>query len=574
MRPAPERDSAADAGARRVVRATRRSPELWLLVGAYALLIARVYLSTLARGLWEDGYFAKRFAYNFWHHGSFSWNPADGPSYGMTSQVLELSAALLYRLAPEHFVLTLKAALFAALPLTLGVLLHLTRPRDGAARARGIAGFPGALVCLAGLAEPLLPEIATSGLETPLALLGVALTLVLFRRFTGGHGGRALGIACLGLYLTRPDAILIPLVLLSGHALLSTLRPAPRVQPGFREALWVLAGVGLGLGVLLAGLRAYYGSALPLPFYVKVRGLSVQDADHLAIFAPEKLENLSRFAFCAAPLVFIALHARSREVGLWLSAAAVFTAYHALFTIETMGQLSRFYLPALVPLVAAAAQAYPAYLQRRRLPASALFAVACLVVFFGVLGRRGLELGLPREAYAPALVVLALLLVVPPRAVRAAFWPALLVLVAGAFRVYPVETLDFADDERILLDQIRRRMAFREIERVRERLHPRVLFHTDMGAPGVLFPEARVVDIDGLLNPAIALRHMSVEELCRRERPDVFYVPNAAYPSLRAAILGGRCIQDYRRVVPLDRFTTLHVRSDLLPLYGALDPEL
>jgi len=115
-------------------------------------------------------------------------------------------------------------------------------------------------------------------------------------------------------------------------------------------------------------------------------------------------------------------------------------------------------------------------------------------------------------------------------------------------------------------------MAFRELERVRSTLNPRVLFHTDMGAPGVLFPDARVVDIDGLLNPDILLRHTSVEQLCRREHPDVFYVPNHTYPALRAELLGGECIKAYTRVVPDDGYTALHVRTDELPRYLAAGP--
>jgi hypothetical protein len=536
-----------------------------VLLGAYSLVLAQVFLATLGRGLWEDGYFAQRYAYNFWHHGSFSWNPADGPSYGMTSQTLELVAAVLYRLAPHHLVLTLKAALFTALVATLFVLLRLTAPARPGSRPSARA-----LVCFAGLACPLLPEIATSGLETPLALLAVALALAAFRRFTAGRGASALIVACLGLYVTRPDALVIPVVQLGGHALLE-FRRGTETKSGWRASLRALLGLGLGLGLLLATFRAYYGSALPLPFYVKVRGLSVQTADHLAIFAHEKVENLSQFAFCAAPFAFIALYFPSREVVLWLAAAAAFVGYHACFTIETMGQLSRFYLPALVPLVAAAARAYPEYLRRRNGQLSALFALLGAFVFVRVLGRHGLELGLPHASFWPALALLALLLFVPRRATGIVFVLGPLALLLGELAVYPVTTLRFADDESILLDQIRKRMAFRELERVRDTLHPRVLFHTDMGAPGVLFPEARVVDVDGLLNPEITLHGASVEALCRRERPDVFYVPNATYPALRAEVLRGECIKGYQRVVPLDRFTTLHVRRDLLPRYGALD---
>ena len=61
-----------------------------LLGATFAGLLLWVYIAKLPAGLWEDGYFVKRFAYNFWHHGSFSWNVSDGPLYGMTSQTLQM----------------------------------------------------------------------------------------------------------------------------------------------------------------------------------------------------------------------------------------------------------------------------------------------------------------------------------------------------------------------------------------------------------------------------------------------------------------------------------------------------
>jgi hypothetical protein len=50
----------------------------------------------------------------------------------------------------------------------------------------------------------------------------------------------------------------------------------------------------------------------------------------------------------------------------------------------------------------------------------------------------------------------------------------------------------------------------------------RALFHTDMGAPGMLFTDARVGDLDGLLNEAITLRGARFEDLCAH----VVWAPN------------------------------------------------
>src|SRR5688572_342289 len=111
---------------RRVSGAPLGAPFVVFLLLAFAAVLAIVYLSKLSQGLWEDGYFVIRFARNFWRHGAFSWNVADGPVYGMTSQTLQVLGAALHAVTPKHLVLGLKAAccaaLFAALPVSFGAV--------------------------------------------------------------------------------------------------------------------------------------------------------------------------------------------------------------------------------------------------------------------------------------------------------------------------------------------------------------------------------------------------------------------------------------------------------------------
>src|SRR5687767_693584 len=79
-----ENDSAAKRGYWRLSGASLGAPFVIFLLVSFATLLSIVFLSTLSRGLWEDGYFLIRFARNFWRHGTLSWNVADGPVYGMT----------------------------------------------------------------------------------------------------------------------------------------------------------------------------------------------------------------------------------------------------------------------------------------------------------------------------------------------------------------------------------------------------------------------------------------------------------------------------------------------------------
>src|SRR5688500_2966656 len=107
------------------------------LLAGYGAMLVLVFLGTTQQGLWEDGYFVKRFAHNFWRHGSFSWNPSDGPIYGMTSQLLQLLGTFVYAIAPLHNVLLLKACLYGA---AMATLLTIRR----ALRTQGLA--QGAIV--------------------------------------------------------------------------------------------------------------------------------------------------------------------------------------------------------------------------------------------------------------------------------------------------------------------------------------------------------------------------------------------------------------------------------------------
>lgn len=527
------------------------------LAAAYAASLTIVFLGTTEVGLWEDGYFVKRFAYNLWQHGSFAWNPADGPIYGMTSQLLQLLGTALYALAPQHMVLGLKASLYMA---ALGCLLVLTR----IARRQGRDEL-AILPAVVALSSPLLLEVAQSGLETTLAAALVAGSAGCVLGFARAERSPSAMAAWLWLvYLARPDAVLIPGVLLlalSGH------------QP--RRLLRAALPSALGFGLLWLAFRAYYGTALPLPFYLKTQALAGSARLDPALFAAEKVKNASQFAFFALPLLYIALHERSREVIGLLASGLALVAYHAFATVETMGHHSRFYLPALVPIALAASLVYPRFLQRRSWPL-ALCGCALYLAAFVSLERldqaHQVAIMLDGWRYYPYLGCCALLLLTPValRSLSAAAVVAALLL--GAFVSYPVHNLRFEDDETILLRQIAPRRVFRGLAKLRERLPVHALFHTDMGAPGMLFPEARVIDLDGLLNEDVTLRHRSFEALCNAERPEAIFVPKPAYVRLRREVLESQCLHAYSSVERVAHAPHLMLRNDLLARYRKRSP--
>jgi hypothetical protein len=550
-----------------------------LLVVCLGATLAWVYLARIGQGLWEDGYFVKRFAYNYWHHGTFSWNVTDGPVYGMTSQTLQALGTLLYAVAPEHVVLSLKAACCASLFATLPVLAsvsarEVTRAGSGPAPLDTSESAVGLLPCLVGLSSAVLVESALTGLETPLGLLAVALSmLVLFRPVLSAR--HVLGVtACVWVvYLTRPDAILIPGLLLAARwALAAQARfgrkwrdEAAELVPLTVSGVLIVVSVGLSLLVF----QRYYGTALPLPFYVKTLGLNAQDPSYVAYFAIEKAKNVVQIAFVAMPLMYVAVHDRCRVVVILLGAGLMFGMYHYFATIETMGYYSRFYLPGFIAVIAAAAVAYRRYQQRRRLWLTALL-YACYVGAFiwlkHVDNTHPISNKLLAAMYVPSLVATGVLLLAPARWVAASAVAIGCCLCIGTAINFPIDSPRLETDEAILLHQIRPRTVFRGIEQLRERLHPTVVYHTDMGAPGILFPEAKVVDLDGLLNEDVTLRGARFEALCEADQPEAIYFPKGGYVQLRAEMLASRCFQNYSPVTPADG-ARLHIRKDLLGRY-------
>jgi hypothetical protein len=175
---------------------------------------------------------------------------------------------------------------------------------------------------------------------------------------------------------------------------------------------------------------------------------------------------------------------------------------------------------------------------------------------------------LERSLDVPVLVATGVLLLAPRRWLAPSAALVGLCLLVGNALVYPLPRLALLDDETILLDQIRPRLVFRGLEQLRRTLQPKAVFHTDIGAPGVLLPEARVVDLDGLLNEDITLRGASFDALCEADSPDAIFVPNDTYPELREEVLSSPCLERYRAVTDTDG-SPLYIRGDLADTYLA-----
>lgn len=516
------------------------------LVAAFVGVCALALGAWWRAGLWEDGYFFLRYARNTWAHGVMAWNVADGPVHGMTSQLHQLIVIALWPLAPHHLVAASKLVATASL---VGAAIVLVRAQREAA-----------VVPLVALAMPLVLHHVTTGLETCEVLAWLALWVAYDRRFSDGGGG-AVGMAGLivGTYLLRPDATLMPMV-----ALAAGLRPAAT-----RRRAAVAMGLALvGIGGCLAALKAYYGTALPLSFYVKSTLLTTAPPEYLTIFWREKVKNATQFGLFVAPFVAVAVVGRGRRAGVLLAAAGVFFVYHLLFTVEVMGHHSRFYLPALVPIVGAATASWAGFVARAaERPRVTVAAVAAWGAAFALWKRvdaaSGVFIYISLAEELPWVVASALAIAAAgvgrPRAGSIA---ALAILVVAAGATLRPGLPSWEDDETILRRQIAPRATFRGLAPL-VRIDPISVYHTDMGAPGVLLPNAKVTDLDGILNPELTLAHTPFEVLCARDRPDAIFFPNFAYPRLREEIARAPCFADYTLI----EGTQLYLRRDRLPDY-------
>jgi hypothetical protein len=228
-----------------------------------------------------------------------------------------------------------------------------------------------------------------------------------------------------------------------------------------------------------------------------------------------------------------------------------------------MGYLSRFYMPGLVPIFLAAGIAYHSYQARRRWTLCAGFCAVLLVASGWLNVTR--EMAPAFRFYVPGWIATSVVLLAPTGYKPLSAMATAACLLIGALLHFPLEGVQLDDDDTIVLRQTRRRGVFVGMERLRA-LAPKTIYHTDMGAPGVLFLESRVVDLDGLLNEDITLRGARFEELCQADRPDAIYVPHEGYRELRQEVLSSRCLENYRAVVGGEN-GRLRVRADLAHRY-------
>ena len=73
---------------------------------------------------------------------------------------------------------------------------------------------------------------------------------------------------------------------------------------------------------------------------------------------------------------------------------------------------------------------------------------------------------------------------------------------------------------------------------------PLKVMHSELGVPGVLFPESKVIDYTGLANPSIVDRSFDFESLCRSERPDFVFRPHRTHRKPNEELSASPCLAE------------------------------
>jgi hypothetical protein len=529
-----------------------------LLVGVLAFGIAYVLVRSLDAVPYDDSYFFKRFALNALHHGSFAWNVADGPVNGLTSQLFGAIAVGVTLLAPSHYVVATK--LLLALCLTATAWTFVSLVGRTARRADVAVG-----VTLLALGNPLVLKTIHTGMETALALLAITLSL---RAILEGDGRTryALEAALVTtlVYLCRPDAVLIPALTFL----------VMNIEHRRRLALYVLGLAGF-FGAVLGAFKLFYGTAFPLPFYAKTYGVGFYDAAIRQLDLREKALHVATFAAFVAPLVALCRpRENARARGLCM-ASAVFVLYHLFATTEIMGYRARFYVPAFIPIALAAAFGAPSALttpRSWRVLGLSLWAVAIIVAYATGAVSNQRSLAADRVGWASYIAHVAIagwlwFSTELAEAERPVLLGAVSLFVLGLIAAQLPRWGPLLGDRRFLEKSSASVTTTRGIFDV-ERCLPntKTLYHSEIGVPALVLPDARVVDLVGLMSRDIALEQPKFDTFCQRDRPEAIFLPHKNYAALNREIQASACLREYTRMVRQSS-SPLYVRNDLAPAF-------
>jgi len=459
----------------------------------------RIYL----RGgfYFDDAFMFYRYAVNFHDGFGLVWNRGDDPAYGTTS--LLWSFVVIGLSWPPLKASSLLALLSCLSGIaSVGMLIYGVRALAGSGPLRSWINAAAFVLVPLGLG-PHFKYHWTTGMDTMLAfflLSGFVFLLLNFWRAPSRRLSMLIGALGYLAFLTRPDTGLC--VMMMPILVWWQLGESRKTE----WVMWMvlLPAALMALQLLLCWL--YFGTALPLAFYMKSGG-----AYRGYLATADALRFLIDFLGLALPYLLICvICAHRRHLGMLVaSLVPVASTFAYLLTVtQIMGKEARFYIPFLPLFVLPAASIFDGWLRDYRakpgIGLARLAAVGMLTILVATDGF-GYDIG---KLYSRALKA------------RPVAQPAL-VTAANV----PLPQLDLWSVIYGLSDELVRKLPAGS-----------VIGASEVGFIGATAPRITVVDLVGLNDSRIALQGFKTDYFFSRNI-DFLWLPHTDYTGLRATLL-------------------------------------
>ena len=297
--------------------------------------------------LGDDAMISMRYAHNLAMGHGLVWNPGERVE-GITNLAWTVIMAGIHALGPPLaeaglYVQVANLLLQAVLIAYMGIVVRRTSGPLAGLLAAVLVAANGALLCW-----------GTQGFETSLQALLCALALIPLTMSADARRDTRfpLSMALLGLaFVVRPDSIVFIALWLGVGAWWTRLHLMKA-----RSFLWGCMAAGLGVAVVLAFQRLYYGAWLPNTYFLKATGGAAQYArgvDYLVTFA---FRDLFHVGLLVGPLLLAARRWRGGESAATSVPLALTVLGWLAYVVKVGGDpfpFGRFMIP-LVPLLAAA----------------------------------------------------------------------------------------------------------------------------------------------------------------------------------------------------------------------------
>lgn len=465
-----------------------------LICSCLFLLMLVQKLSSLS--VWDDAYMFVRYTDNLLTYGNLSWNPGEVNTYGLTSPaflLIVIPLRLIFSTAPALVMILSSLLSGLATLLTMMWLLRKLIQNPVHQLMLWIVIMVSIVVASESLATHL-----TSGMDTMFTIwlltfwVGLLYTSDDFR-LMGVVGGLLFGV--------RPDVMIlvgvIPLILLISRT-------------SYSQVGKYVLGVGITLFTLLTITGVYFGSPLPLSFYAK--NFPIYSQEFYQHYQTTSWDYFLEFLRTTPYLLALMIIGGITQFRTWtwqdkglLLGSVLYCLYHIVLVVPIMGFSERFFYPMFPILVILAARNLSFLLTR--IPNS----------FVDRLKNYPL-----RILFIPLLLAPALVRPMP-----------IVVTLVQYTQPDVVPTVGIGHfDLQIVYDYLYYDNWYRldELSKLNNDL---ILASTEIGLPGVMNPEKRIIDLAGLNQPNFALNGFSADWLMdEQNQPDWIYMPFPHYEGM------------------------------------------